>query len=390
MSAVVLVAACGGSSGGPTPAPVPTPPPSPASLEDVRLVRLASGFDSPVAVTGAPGSDRLFVVEQWGRIRVLENPESGRSSLFLDLSDIVEAGGELGLLGLAFPPDYARSGLFYVSYTDRDLNMVLSEFKVEPEAPNRALRSSERVVLEVPQDTVNHHGGMLAFGPDGALYYSLGDSAQGADPLNYAQDPSEFRGKILRVDPLRFPEPLGDNPGFANPHVWQLGLRNPWRFSFDRETGDFYVADVGEVEREEVSVAPSGVGGLNFGWRKTEGDLCFVEPWSDAPRPVCDESGLTSPAFVYGRDVGCSVTGGYVYRGPRAAPLVGRYVFADWCSNRVFSFVWEDGEARDIIELTASLELPRSFSGPTSFGEDRNGDLYIVVLPGDLFRVEMR
>lgn len=406
----LLAVACGGGNGdgdagvgpsvSPTPAPGPSATPfqptaSPAptetpepSLDDLRLVRIASGLDAPLYVTHAPGdSESVFMVERVGRIRIWRGGNL-LTTPFLDLTDVVRSGGELGLLGLAFHPEYATNGLFYVNYTDDALVSITAEFSVDPESANRALRDTERVLLEVPQDTVNHHAGMLAFGPEGALYLALGDSAQGADPLGYAQNEEEFRGKILRFDPLTFPEPLEDNPGFANPHIWHLGLRNPWRFSFDRETGDLYLSDVGEQEAEEVNVVPAGLGGLNFGWNVTEGPQCFLAPWREEPRPMCDTSSFQLPAFAYGRDLGCSVTGGYVYRGPAAPALVGRYVYADFCSNRVFSFVWRDGEATDYLDLSGVLDSRDRLAAPTSFGEDAAGNLYVMDLGGSVYRIE--
>ncbi len=369
--------------------PTPTPTAAP-SLADVRLVPVVSGLDSPLYLTSAPGEpERLFIVEQRGTIRIVEFG-SVREEPFLDLGDVVRSGGELGLLGLAFDPDYAESGLLYVNYTNHDLVSITSEFSVDVEDPSRAIRDSERVLLEVPQDTINHHAGMLEFGPGGGLYVALGDSAQGADPKGYAQDPGEFRGKILRLDPDTFPEPIPGNPGFENPHVWHLGLRNPWRFSFDRATGDMYIGDVGEVETEEISVVPAGVSGANFGWNVTEGAQCFLAPWSEEPRPMCDSAGFVSPAWVHGRDLGCSVTGGYVYRGPSVAPLVGRYVFSDYCSRRIFSFVWEDGEATDLVDMSEMLGSRDLLQGPSSFGEDLAGNLYVVDLGGAVYRFDMR
>lgn len=353
-------------------------------------MRIASGLDAPLYLTHAPGDpERLFLVERIGRIRIWRDGNL-LTTPFLDLTDVVQSGGELGLLGLAFHPGYATNGLFYVNYTDDDLVSVTAEFSVDPESANRAVRDSQRVLLEVPQDTINHHAGMLAFGPDEALYLALGDSAQGADPRGYAQDEEEFRGKILRMDPLTFPEPLEDNLGFANPHIWHLGLRNPWRFSFDRETGDLYISDVGEQEAEEVNVVPAGLGGLNFGWNVTEGDQCFLAPWSEEPRPMCEVSAFELPAFAYGRDLGCSVTGGYVYRGPAAPALVGRYVYADFCSNRVFSFVWREGRATEYLDLSGILDSRDRLAAPTSFGEDAAGNLYVMDLAGSVYRIEGR
>lgn len=374
-------------SGTPVSTPAPTPTPREASLDDLRLVRIADGLDAPLFLTYAPGdSERLFIVERVGRLRIWRGGNL-LTTPFLDLTDVVRSGGELGLLGLAFHPEYETNGLFYVNYTDDDLVSITSEFRVDASDMNRAVRDSERVLLEVPQDTINHHGGMLSFGPDGALYLSLGDSSQGADPRGYAQDEGEFRGKILRFDPLTFPEPLPDALAFENPHVWHLGLRNPWRFSFDRETGDLYIADVGEAEAEEVDVVPAGAGGLNFGWNPTEGAQCFLAPWSEEPRPMCDVSAFALPVWAYGRDLGCSVTGGYVYRGPSAPLLVGRYVFADFCTNRVFSFVWRDGEATDYVDLSSELDSREILQAPTSFGEDSAGNLYVMDLSGAVYRI---
>lgn len=374
----------------PTP-PAPTPVPAPTrapSLEDLRLLLVAEGLSSPLFLTTSPDRpERLFVVEQTGRIVLLD--ERGGATTFLDLTDRVRFGGELGLLGLAFHPGYGENGLFYVNYTDDEVVSVTSEFSVVAEDPNRGDPTSERRILEVPQDSVNHHGGALVFGPDGALYLSLGDSAQGGDPEGNAQNPADFRGKILRFDPLAYPAPLADNPGFENRHVWHRGLRNPWRFSFDRETGDLYVADVGESEEEEVDFAPAGSSGLNFGWNLVEGSVCFWPPWRmDEPRPDCPLEDFVPPVFSYGHDDGCSVTGGYVYRGSAVPILWGRYVFADFCTGRVSSFRMQDGRAVDVLDLSPLLDPDGRINNVTSFGEDGNGELYILDASGAVYRID--
>ncbi len=394
-SSVVLACGGGGSSGGdgpaatpspsgPTPIPSPTPEPT---LDDLALRRIAEGLSSPLFLTTPPDEpDRLFVVEQTGRIVILNGTSGTRT--FLDLSDRVRFGGELGLLGLAFHPAFADNGLFYVNYTDDDLVSVTSEFRVDPNDAERGDPDSERRILEVPLESVSRHGGMLAFGPDGALYLSLGDSAQSGDPNGNAQNPTDFRGKILRFDPLTFPEPLADNPGFENPHVWHLGLCNPWRFSFDRETGDFYAGDVGEAEEEEVDFASAGVGGLNYGWNLVEGAVCFRPP--DEPRPECPLERFVAPVFSYGHDAGCSVTGGYVYRGDNVPPLRGLYLFSDYCNARVTALRVEDGVAREVTDLTPFLDPDGRLNAVSSFGEDGHGELYVIDGYGSVYRIESR
>ncbi|MDG2306529.1 MAG: PQQ-dependent sugar dehydrogenase [Candidatus Binatia bacterium] len=395
---VTTAMACGGGGGessgggGDPPGPPTITPPREASLDDLRLARVAGDLSMPLFLTSLPEDpDRLFVVERPGRIKLLTG--NGGAVTFLDLTDRVRSGGELGLLGLAFHPEFADNGLFYVNYTSEvtsSLFSVTSEFSVDLTNPARGDPDSERKILEVPQSSVSHHGGMLVFGPDDALYLSLGDSAQGGDPEGNAQNLAEFRGKILRFDPLTFPEPLAGNPGVENPHVWHWGLRNPWRFSFDRETGDMFIGDVGEAEFEEVDVAPAGASGLNFGWNLVEGSVCFRPPWvSDKPRLECGIDGFVAPVVAYGREDGCSVTGGYVYRGPSAPALVGRYLYADYCTGHVSSFRWVDGEAVDAMDLTTMLD-PRGdrLKNVTSFGEDARGDLYVLDSFGSVYRIE--
>jgi glucose/arabinose dehydrogenase len=237
-------------------------------------------------------------------------------------------------------------------------------------------------LFTVAQPFANHNGGMLAFGPDGLLYVGLGDGGAAGDPQNNAQNLGVKLGKILRIDVDAYPTPPPGNTPGGDPDVLHWGLRNPWRFSFDRATGDLFIGDVGQNRFEEIDVAPSGSGGLNFGWRVMEASQCYQPP------DACDRSGLVLPVAEYDHDVGCSVTGGYVYRGAALPGLVGRYLYADYCSNRVFSFRWSDGAASDPIELTSDLDLDAGLQGITSFGEDAAGELYLTSQSGSVFRIE--
>jgi glucose/arabinose dehydrogenase len=285
------------------------------------------------------------------------------------------------LLGLAFPEDFAESGIFYVYYTDLDGNTVVSRFGLTADA-DAADPGSEQVLLQQEQPFVNHNGGALMFGPDNYLYIGLGDGGSQGDPNGNGQRLDTWLGKILRieVDPAFVPagEPYGipeDNPFIdtanALPEIWAYGLRNPWRFSFDRETGDFWVADVGQNAIEEVNhVVIGDGGGQNFGWNITEGTTCYVDP-------NCDTTGFTLPVFEYTHDVGgCSVTGGFVYRGEAFADLTGVYLFADYCSG----LLWGGGrDASGAWVMSAPIETDLSVS---SFGEDDAGNVYLTDLSG--------
>jgi len=355
---------------------------------DLELV--VDGLDAPVFVTAAPGDDdRLFVVEQGGLIRVvregvlLDEP-------FLDLTSLVVAQGEQGLLGLAFHPFYASNRWFFVSYTDVNGDTRVERYSVSND-PDRADAESWLEILYVEQPFENHNGGMIDFGPrDGRLYVGLGDGGGTGDPGDNAQDPGTLLGSVLRIDveqsttsrPYRVP--LG-NPfvGAAGvrPETWVYGLRNPWRFSFDPVTGDLYIADVGESEREEVSVQPgSSGGGENYGWPIMEGSRCFRPPAG------CTTTGLVRPAYDYGHDEGCSVTGGYVYRGGEIPELQGRYLFADYCGGWIRSFALEGGVARDVRDHSAELDAG---GGIVSFGRDNDGELYVIT-DGEVYRIVPR
>lgn len=350
-------------------------------------------FSLPVEVTQPPdGSNRLFVVEQRGRIYVFENSGavSGRR-LFLDLTDIVSAsGGETGLLGLAFHPSYSSNGYFFVSYTSSrsgSLKSYLSRFNVSGSDPDSAVVASEVVLLSVDQPYANHNGGKIAFGPAGYLYMALGDGGSANDPLNNGQSLTTLLGKILRLDvdtpspPRAYGIPPG-NPFAGNTlgvreEIWAYGLRNPWKFSFDLGTGTLWAGDVGQGAREEIDTI---VAGGNYGWRLMEGTLC-----TPGVNPSCqDTAGLLRPVWEYDRSAGdVSVTGGYVYRGLSIPDLHGRYVYGDFASGRIWAL--STGEAGPAVNELL-LDSPYQIS---SFGVDREGELYALSYgsPGRLYRL---
>jgi glucose/arabinose dehydrogenase len=353
---------------------------------------VAEGFDRPVHVADpGDGSGRLFVVEQEGRIRIVRDGET-EPEPFLDIVDRVESGGnEQGLLGIAFHPDFAENGLFFVGYTARGGdgagNNTVARFRVADD-PDRADRESGAILLSVPDPFRNHNGGLVAFGPDGYLYVGFGDGGASGDPEENAEDPSALLGKILRIDVDRpdAGQPYGipaDNP-FADgvdgaPEVWAYGLRNPWRFSFDRETGDLWIADVGQNAREEVNVqSAESAGGENYGWDLMEGSACFEDAACEA---TAEDLDLVLPVAEYGRDLGISVTGGYVYRGEAVPGLRGVYLFADFGTG----LLW--GLGRDAAGEWVTSEPVETGINPSSFGEDAAGELYVTDLNGGLYRV---
>ncbi len=344
-----------------------------AGAASLRLEPVVTrGLAQPVYVTHAgDGSGRLFVLEQAGRIRVVEDGRL-RPEPFLDITDRVLAGGERGLLGLAFHPRFPANGRYFVNYTRRpDGATVIAEFRAGRDAATP--QPAERVLLTVAQPYANHNGGMIAFGPDGYLYAGLGDGGAAGDPADRAQNPRELLGKMLRLDvdgaqPYAIP---ADNPfagGGGRPEIWALGLRNPWRFSFDRATGALWAADVGQNAWEEIDVITRGG---NYGWRLMEGAHCY------RPRTGCRQAGLELPVAEYAQESGrCSITGGYVYRGRRLPGLAGTYVYGDYCSGEIFGLV--DGRQR--VLLATGLAI-------SSFGEDEAGELYVVDHRGGLHRL---
>jgi glucose/arabinose dehydrogenase len=340
----------------------------------VELVPVAEGLERPVFITDAgDGSGRLFIIEQPGRILVLQDGELAEES-FLDIVDQVESGGnEQGLLGLAFHPDFETNGRFFVNYTRaEDGATVVSE--MEAAAGAGADAASERVLMTIPQPYSNHNGGMIAFGPDGFLYIGTGDGGSGGDPGNRAQNPDDLLGKMLRID-VDGGEPYGipqDNPyaaGGGRPEIYAIGLRNPWRFSFDPESGDLYAGDVGQNAIEEVDIVERGG---NYGWRLMEGTACYE------PSSGCERSELIMPITEYEHGGWrCSVTGGYVYRGSAAPELAGAYVFGDYCSGEIL--IWRDGEQSVLAETDMEI---------ASFGEDADGELYVLDLGGAVYRMQ--
>jgi len=354
----------------------------PVPIGSVALQPVSSALDLPLFAT-APAGDthRLFVVEQTGRIRILKD-DVMLATPFLDLSALISCCSERGLLGLAFHPGYATNGLLYVHYTDGGGNTQVMRYHVSAN-PDVADPASASPVLSQTQPYSNHNGGMLAFGPDGLLYVGLGDGGSSGDPQSYAQNRSTFLGKILRLDvdhgaPYTVPasNPFVGQAGTL-PEIWDLGVRNPWRFSFDRQTGTLYIGDVGQGQVEEIDIEAPGAGGHNYGWHDMEGDVCYL--------PGCTPTGLTLPVLTYTHSEGCSVTGGYVYRGADVPALAGLYLFADYCDGWVRSFRWAGG---NITELTDQPALAPG--GPiSSFGEDGRGELYVIRYgsPGIIYRI---
>ncbi|HYC32471.1 MAG TPA: PQQ-dependent sugar dehydrogenase [Gemmatimonadales bacterium] len=350
------------------------------------LQEVAGGLAFPLYLTSPPGDGRLFIVEKGGRIRVVKDGAL-LSAPFLDLSARVSTGREQGLLGLAFPPDYGTTGRFFVHYTDPAGDTRVSSFQVSAD-PDVADPATESVVLAVDQPFDNHNGGQLAFGPDGYLYVALGDGGGSNDPLATGQSFGDLLGSILRIDP-RGGTPYvvpADNPFVgvegASPEVWSYGLRNPWRFGFDRATGDLYIGDVGQSQWEELDYASAldGAGrGLNYGWSLMEGAHCLT---GDG----CDRSGLVLPVIEYGHGSGCSVTGGYVYRGSAIPALQGHYFYADFCSGFVRSFRLEGG----VVVEEADWPSLRPGGGVPSFGEDSAGELYVVAEDGRVLKIVPR
>jgi len=333
-----------------------------------------TGLASPVDITYAgDGSGRLFIVLQGGRIVIFDGVQI-LSPPFLDITSLVSSGGERGLLSAAFHPSYVGNGFFYVSYTDTAGASVIARYSVSSD-PNRADPTSGVILLTIPQPFSNHNGGQLHFGPDGYLYIGIGDGGSGGDPQNNGQDLGTLLGKILRVDVdsgLPFTVPP-DNPFVgvvgARDEIWSFGLRNPWRFSFDRMTGDMFIGDVGQNSREEVDFQPANsTGGENYGWRLMEGNSCYN------PATNCNNGTLALPILVYDHSVGCSVTGGYRYRGSENPTLNGLYLYGDFCTGLIWG-AQEDG----LGGWNTTVLLDTNFSIST-FGEDESGEIYFAHL----------
>lgn len=356
-----------------------------ASGQGNKLLLLASGLINPVDITNC-GDSRLFVVEQRGRIIIVNSDGSLQAKPFLDITDRVVYGGERGLLGLAFHPDYQTNGYFYVNYIGAEDVTHIVRFKVSESDVNQADSTSETELLNLKQPFNNHNGGDLKFGPDGYLYIGLGDGGLGGDPGNRAQNRMLLFGKILRIDvnsgdPYAIPEtnPFVNNES-ALPEIWAYGLRNPWKFSFDRLTGDLWIADVGQNAWEEIDFQKAdSKGGENYGWRCYEGNHEYSIGGCDS------EELYTFPVHEYAHGAECSVTGGYVYRGSPTSPFYGHYFFTDYCSDRIFTLHLENN---NWVKQEFGQFSGNNFS---AFGEDAQGQLYVAgVKSGKIFRIDDR
>ena len=357
--------------------------PNPAGI---KLTQVADGFRRPLYVThAADGTNRLFLVEQVGRIWILRDGLRDTQP-FLDMSDLISRSAlgerftEQGLLGLAFDPAFSDTGAFFVNYTDRNGSTAVARYQVDPAEPDIADLASGQIIFQLSQPYANHNGGHIEFGPDGYLYIALGDGGAANDPLGAGQNRQLLLGSLLRIDvagapPYAIPH---DNPfvddAAALDEIWAYGLRNVWRFSFDRLTGDLYMADVGQNQWEEINFQPAAsAGGENYGWNVWEGKHIFAG--GNAPNHV-------PPIFEFSHSLGCSVTGGNVYRGGAVSELDAVYLFGDWCSGRIWG-LWRD---RDLNWRAAELmhtEMPVS-----SFGEDEAGEVYVIDYSGILYRFE--
>lgn len=400
---VVLLMACqgiivppSGAATGPADAgtmAVPTPETSVDFQPDaitLALEPVVEDLQSPIFVTHAgDGSNRLFVVEKAGVIRIVADGAL-LDTPFLDIREQVNSNGnEQGLLGLAFAPAYGENGLFFVNYIDSAGDTVVARYQVATTDANQADPDSALVILQIEQPAANHNGGMLAFGPDGYLYIGMGDGGGGGDRYGNGQNPETLLGKVLRLDVLSdLQQPYtipADNPWVTanwngadmRDEVWALGLRNPWRFSFDRITGDLWIGDVGQNQWEEINYTPAGQGGINYGWPIMEASSCY-----NSDDDTCAGAGLQLPVAEYSHRGHCSVTGGYVYRGTAFPVLQGVYLYGDYCSGTLWA-TWFD-----TANQWQTAELVDSAVSLSSFGEDEAGELYITDLAnGILHRV---
>jgi glucose/arabinose dehydrogenase len=374
---MVFLLASGVHANGPMTAPLVQPDPATVSLNEI-----ITGLTRPVYVAGAgDGSGRLFVAEQIGLILVWKDGAL-LDTPFIDLQAVVSPVAnysERGLLGLAFDPHYADNGYFYVDYTDRRGNSAVARYQVSSDNPDVADPSSATIILTQEQPFPNHNGGQIAFGPDGDLYIGFGDGGSGGDPLGNAQNLNTWLGKILRINVASLPYTVpADNPFAsqpdAKPEIWAYGLRNPWRFSFDRGTGDLYIGDVGQDTWEEVDYQPAGdPGGENYGWNKYEGTHIYQGGGT---------AGLTMPITDYQHGPGCSVSGGYVYRGQALPNLQGVYFYSDWCSGLIKDAYKDTNGAWNFADFIGSNRQV------SSFGEGDDSELYVVDYAGAVLRFD--
>jgi glucose/arabinose dehydrogenase len=382
--AAVLMLGCNGTpasdAGVPPRGTLEPPPAGPPQGGTVRLQEVARGLVRPLHLIAPAGDPRLFIVEQPGRIRIVENGQL-LGTPFLDIAGRVRStGNEQGLLSLAFHPRYAENGFFYVNYTDRNGNTQVERYQVSADR-SRADPASAKSILSVNQPYGNHNGGHTLFGPDGMLYIAMGDGGSGGDPQGHGQNLNTLHGAILRIDidggdPYAIP---ADNPFAtrvdARPEIWGYGVRNPWRIDFDTPEGLLYVADVGQNRWEEVHVVPMGQPGINYGWNRMEGPECFPSG------SRCDREGLHIPQYAYPHPDGCSITGGHVYRGQRIPAVAGHYFFGDYCAGWIRSFRYANGQATEEREWSLG-EVGQIMS----FGEDADGELYVMSMSGRVHR----
>jgi glucose/arabinose dehydrogenase len=355
----------------------------------LRLTPAYTGLAQPLFLTHAgDGSGEVYIVEKRGRIRLAKDG-AVRGEPFLDISSLVRSSGsEQGLLGLAFHPNFRNNGHLYVNYINQDGNTVIARFTA-PGQRRTADPASQKTLLTIAQPFANHNGGMVAFGPDGMLWIGMGDGGSGGDPRGNGQDLTQLLGKLLRIDVDQgdlYGVPR-DNPfvdrSSARNEIWALGLRNPWRFSFDRVTGDLYLGDVGQNSWEEINFVAAGTsGGVNFGWNRMEGSRCY------SPSQNCDRTGLALPIAEYPNGPqGCSVTGGYVYRGKNIPAAAGVYYYTDYCSGTLWA-AYRD--ATGAWRNTVAIPAPGGNRGYSSFGEDEAGELYVTGLSdGVVYRLSM-
>jgi len=348
---------------------------------DVMLAveQVASGLDQPVYLTAPAGDPRLFIVEQPGRIRVVENARL-LDKPFLDIVNKVRSGGEQGLLSVAFHPQYRSNGLLFVNYTDNNRDTRIERYTVSADR-NVADPRSAKLILAIDQRYSNHQGGLNLFGPDGMLYIGMGDGGSQGDPHGNGQNRNALLGKLLRInvdrgDPYLIPAANPYAKGGGRGEIWAIGLRNPWRFAFDRVSGLLYIADVGQDRFEEVDVVPMSIAGVNYGWNIMEGPSCYRFPG-------CSQAGLQKPALSYSHENStCSVIGGFVYRGQRIPEIQGQYFYSDYCNSWLRSFGFADGRVTDQHEWPVGR-----LGSIVSFGEDSLGELYICTSSGRVYRI---
>jgi len=344
--------------------------------QSVLLESFGPSFNSPVEIKNA-GDERLFVVEKSGKIKILNQNGSVNSTPFLDIEDRVSTNAnERGLLGLAFHPNYPENPFFFVNYTNNSGATTISKFSVS--ANQDIANDSETILLEINQPYANHNGGCINFGPDGNLYIGMGDGGSGGDPQNYSQNTESLLGKMLRINVNSGAYSIPENNPYGD-EIWSVGLRNPWKFSFDSLNGDLWIADVGQNEFEEINMVQNNPANINYGWRCYEGN----EPYNLSG---CPDEGLTFPVSTYSHyssgDFKCSITGGYVYRGNQISGLNGVYFFADYCSGEIGLLSKNENDEWDM-----SLAFPNINGSWVSFGEDINGELYIASINGGIYKI---